>query len=116
MSAYPAYGTLIRFSEKPGISPVLRSQFERGPIKQTKILSKQQYLLSVQYVYTIAEYSTWKTWYDATVNRGADFFTVNHPITGGVIDARIVEGKFSTSPYNAAQTHVLVTMEWEYYA
>lgn len=116
MAAFPAYGTLYKYSEKPGINPVLRSQFERGPVKQTKILSKQLYEMSIQYVFSNSEYGTWKTWYDTTINRGADYFDFTHPMSGSTISARIKDGQFSAQPFSTSGSHIVVNITVEYYA
>ena len=113
--AWPAYGTLIRYAEKPGISPILRSQFERGPAKQAKLFSKQPYDLTMTWVFTNAEYATWLTWYDDTIDRGATPFDITNPFTGGTISAVIKGGEFQSQPFNMASTHVQVSLTLEYY-
>lgn len=110
---FPTYGTLLDFDEKPGRKPVLRTEMERGPAKQLNLSSSTYYDHAVTYVYTLAEYGTWKTWFSSNVNNGTDWFNWTHPFSGASVEGRIKEGSFSANLYSKSGTHVAVKMTIE---
>jgi hypothetical protein len=115
--AWPTtYGKLQlqNFGEKPE-SSVLRSEFETGPPKESIIRSRVMVSRPVTYVFTLADYNTWKTWFASEAN-GGQWFNWVDPTDGSTILTRIVRSEFDARLVDAGQgsePNVEVTMIFE---
>lgn len=75
---------------------VLRSEFD-GYTKQRNRFTAALHDVSERYFLTDAQYNTFKTFFDSTLNNGADEFTKQNPETGLDEIYRFVE------PYNPSR-------------
>jgi len=94
MAAFPSYMILLRdgFSIKRN-SAVQRTEMEDGFAKQRKRWSRVLVSRSVSYgTRTKADYESFITWFNSTINRGADWFDWTDPVTATVKQARIKGG------------------------
>ncbi len=98
---YPSYGRLAldRYGEEPE-SALIRTQMESGPPKQAMVRSKAMVGRPVTYVYSDAEYASWKTWFRDTIARGADWFNWTDPQDGITKLARIEGGIYTAKPFS----------------
>jgi hypothetical protein len=110
MPAFPAYGELLLsgFNEKPE-SALVRTEMESGPSKQARVRSLELVKRNVTYVFTSAQYITWKAWRNTDLSRGALWFDWTNPLTGTTVQARMENGDYSASAYNANDTAI----KWE---
>ena len=113
---WPSYGTLMTgtLTETPAPN-ILRTEFESGDIKQTRRSQKQRVEQKITYLYTNAEYTTWKTWFRDTALLGAIKFNFTDPQDGTVRDYRIMGGVYEATPLNQKLEHWVVTMQFEYF-
>lgn len=95
MAAFPSYPILVEWSSYKvnRNTAVQRTSMEDGFAKQTKRFSRVLVTRSVKYQMTKAEYATFLTWFNTTVNRGSDWFDWTDPNTNTVKTARIVNGQ-----------------------
>lgn len=92
MSALPSYVSIMLagFGEARETG-VQRTAMESGPPKQLKV--KSRVLVTQECVLRVpsrAEYLTFVTWFQTTINFGADWFDWADPVTDTTISARIV--------------------------
>ena len=113
---YPSYGRLMTgpLTEVPNPN-VLRTEFESGDIKQTRRASKQRMAQKIVFIYTNAEYTTWKTWFRDTALMGALKFDFTDPQNDTLRDYRILNGAYEANPLNQKLEHWSVEMTWEYF-
>lgn len=97
MASWPSYARILRdgYAENPETA-VQRSDMETGPAKQVMLKSK----VLVQRPVTVlissaANYSSWLTWFQSTISRGADWFDWTDPRTVTTKQARIVGGTYT---------------------
>lgn len=106
MAAFPTYGKLLltEFAEAPE-SALLRTEMESGPPKQAKIRSRVMVRRSLAMDYSMAEYTTFKTFFRTTINGGADWFDWVDPLDGVTKLARIVAGNpaYNAQPYTYSE-------------
>lgn len=109
---------LDSYGQKPQ-SVVGRTEFDRGPAKQSRRSNLQAIHHSLVVDFSADEYANWLTWYRDTVNRGADWFAWLDPQDGATKDAQILNGLYEADPYSEqtggplawSVSFVLVTME-----
>jgi len=114
--AFPAYGTVMtrEFSETPAQN-VHRTEMEAGYAKQARRSSTNLVQMSIKYLFTNAEYLTFKTWYYDTADAGSLFFDWESPVDDVTRDTRIVNGTMTGIPVNAHFSHWYVSMTFEHY-
>ena len=92
MSALPSYVKVLfaGFGEERE-SGVQRTAMESGPPKQLKVKSRVLVTREcVLWVASKADYLSFVTWFEATINMGADWFDWADPVSGTTKSARIV--------------------------
>ena len=94
---------------------VYRTQMEGGYSKQAKRSHKSLVNRTVTYVYTAAEYESFKTWFYTTAANGALFFNWVDPVDNVTKDTRIVDGTYEASPASPRMSHWFVSMTFESY-
>lgn len=115
--AFPSIGILTTsgFTEMPDPN-IVRSQMETGFAKQAKRSSVNLIRRNVNYVFTEAEYATFKTFFFDTSANGTLFFDWDDPVTGTTIEVRVVEGNYSMTPLTRKFNYYNVQMTFESYA
>lgn len=107
MATFPSYMFLLKdgFGVRRN-SAAVRTEFEDGFAKQAKRWSKV--LVERKVVYgtrTKADYQSFITWFNSTINRGADWFSWTDPVDGVTKQARIKGGVIdSESPVDPMLT------------
>lgn len=101
-------------AESPGEN-IRRTEMEDGFIKQSRIRSKSLYTYNIRYLMSSANYASFLTWYDTTVNHGASFFDFANPITASTEQGRIVGGRWESRPLTTVQNYYVVSMSIEVY-
>lgn len=94
MATFPTYADLLRagFAQQRGPA-VQRTDMESGPPKQLKTKSRVMVSRPVAYLLrTAANYASFITWFQTTINYGADWFDWTDPVDANVKSARIVGG------------------------
>ncbi len=116
VETFPSNGKLLSsaYSEKNTAS-VYRTQMESGPPKQARRQSMTLEMHQVTYLFSNADYISFKTWFHTTVQQGALWFNWTDPVDSVVKDARAVNGDFASTPINPQMTHWKVTMNFETY-
>lgn len=71
----------------------IRTEMEAGSQRQRQRFSAANTQLNVTWQFSSSEMATFKTFFDATINRGSDFFTYTLDIGGGdtTYDARFIQ-------------------------
>lgn len=92
MAAFPSYArVLLAGFNQARESGVTRTQMESGPPKQLKTKSRVLVTRSVRVLFNSkTDFLTFVTWFQSTVNFGADWFTWTDPVDGVSKNARIV--------------------------
>ena len=115
MAAFPAYLKLMRdgFGKEP--EPIVnRTQMDDGMVKQAKVKARALVGRPVKYAAdTKADYTSWETFFNTTVNDGADWFDWTDPLDGVVKLARIVQGSYQARTINGALTRWEISMRIE---
>ena len=89
---------------------VVRSPTDVGPGKTRRRSTRPRDNYTVSINVTAAEYSTFRTFYDTTINGGAGTFTFNNPITGVLEEYRMTN---TPSLRNLGYGTFVVNMVWE---
>lgn len=92
MATFPSYAVLLAdgFAQQRE-SGVQRTEMESGPPKQLKVKSRVLVRRTVVYALrSLADYNSFVTWFQTTVNFGADWFTWTDPVDSASKNARIV--------------------------
>lgn len=117
--AFPSIGKVIgaQYSESV-VSNALRSEMTGGYSKVAKRSSKQIKNHKITYVFSAAEYDTFKYFFHTTAADGTLFFVWTDVASANndIKDARIVDGTYEAMPVNGAMRHWLVTLNIETYA
>jgi hypothetical protein len=113
-AAFPAALKLMRdgFGKEPE-SVVNRTPFEDGMVKQAK--AKTRALVPRPVVYAAdskTDYQAFETFFNTTINGGADWFDWTDPLDAVVKLARIV-GTYQARPINGALTRWEISMRIE---
>ncbi len=72
--------------------------FDSERVRQVSILSDGLVLINVNFIFTLSEYDTFKTFVDNTLNQGADSFDIDL-LTGDTVkthEARFVNGQYKS--------------------
>lgn len=72
--------------------------FDSERVRQVSILSDGLVLINVNFIFTLSEYDTFKTFVDSTLNQGADSFDIDL-LTGDTVkthEARFVNGQYKS--------------------
>lgn len=96
-------------------SPVLRSVFEDGLVKQAARSSLRRVTYTVRYRVTADELEDWDDWFKNDAAQGAKFFNWTNPITQQSVVARIVNGLVNVGPITQKMDHYTLDMEIEEY-
>ena len=117
MATWPSYARILRdgYAENPE-SALLRTDMESGPAKQVMIKSKVLVQRPITVLISSAsDYSSWLTWFQTTIHRGADWFDWTDPRTASIKSARIVGGSYTAEHAAAlAAWKLAMTLEtWE---
>ena len=84
-------------------SALMRTEMETGIPRQAKIKSRVLTTRSGRlYMPTKANYLAFLTWYRDEINEGALFFYMTDPVTEETIEARFVNGGFTSMPMSAS--------------
>jgi len=115
MATFPAYASLLSEGVTSRRASALeRSEMESGPVKQLK--SRSRVLLTRSTVYklaTLADYNSFITWFQDTINYGADWFDWTDPIDGILKSARIVSALDSEEPADGTPAFWKIRMSIE---
>ena len=115
MADFPAYLKLLRegFGKEP--EPIIsRTPMDDGMVKQAKVKARALVGRTVRYAAdTKADFQSWETFFNTTVNAGADWFNWTDPLDGAVKLARVVQGSYSATPINGALTRWVIAMRIE---
>lgn len=80
-------------------SAVRRGDMESGPAKQLKTKSRVTHVRPVVYLITSkTDLDAFETWFEDTINMGADWFDWTDPYDSAVKSARIKDGAISLVP------------------
>lgn len=114
MPAFPAVLKLMRdgFAKEPE-SIVNRTSMEDGLVKQAK--AKARALVPRPVVYAAdskTDFAAWETFFNTTINAGADWFDWTDPLDAVVKLARLV-GPYQARPINGALTRWEISMRIE---
>ena len=108
MAAFPSYAKILYsgFAVKRR-SAVKRTEFEDGFAKQAKRWSRVLVERTVSYGFSSkADYESFITWFNTTINRGADWFDWTDPVTSTIKTARIKGGDLEEEvPESTLLTH-----------
>lgn len=109
-TSLPSYVSLTRQGFSEAREPaVMRTTMETGPAKVLKVKSRVMVRRAVMlYVASKADYQSFMTWYQTTLNYGADWFTFTDPVTGSS-----ATGRFADTSLGAAQPVANVRGGWK---
>ena len=118
MATLPAYvNILFRDYNRTRESALLRTEMESGPPKQAKIKSKVMITSQVSlYFAAKADFQSFETWYDATLDEGSGWFDMADPVSGLTITARFVGGGYKAKPLSANMEQWELSAEIEYWS
>jgi hypothetical protein len=113
---FPNYGRLMtgQFIETSPTN-LLRTTFESGAEKQVRRTNIKKTVRDVTYLFTAAEFATFKTWFDVTAVAGSQYFNWVDPVDNVTKDARIVNGAYTATPLTKHFTAFYVTFQVESY-
>lgn len=113
MATFPAGKILKNGFKRQRTIKVVRSDMESGPAKQA-LRSTTGYLrFPVKYFFTKAEYEIFDNWVKNTINF-VGVFDWTEPLTGNIMEARIVNGDISDAePFNPHLAHWVVSFVLE---
>ena len=94
----------------PQDSVVVRSNMADGYASQHQRFSLNFINYEMEYLMSATQYAAFLVWWKTNM---ALFFTFTDPIDGVDYQGRIVEGKFSASPFSQKQNYYSVTMTVE---
>jgi len=97
-------------SSTPQDNAVVRNQMSDGYPSQFDRFSVDFITYDITYLMSSSEYASFITWWKANKSQ---FFNFTDPIDAVVRDGRIVEGKFTASPYTAKSSYFSVSMSVE---
>lgn len=85
-----------------GDSSVLRTNMESGRVRQRRIASMAPRRTDLRWLMTDDQHAIFCAWHKFKISEGADSFTINLPVKGGVgnlqtCTVRIVDGLYSDS-------------------
>ena len=89
---------------------VLKSDVDVGPKKYRRRFTRPIDTLSATVNLTVAQFSTFQTFYNTTINGGVTTFELNHPITGVLTIFRFAETP-DVRPIGG--TTFQLSMKWE---
>lgn len=89
---------------------VLRTDMEVGPQKTRRRFTKPVNSFTTSIYLTLAQYNTFYTFYNTTLNGGSLAFTFNHPITQVPTDFRF---KSPPKVSSIGGGNFIAAMEWE---
>lgn len=114
--SFPGYGTVMtrEYSETP-VQNVYRTEMEAGYAKQAQRSNTNLVQMTIKYLFTDAEFATFKTWFYTTSASGSLFFDWVSPVDGVTRDTRIVNGQISSTPVDPQMSHWFVSMTFESY-
>lgn len=98
-------------------NPVIRTEMEAGPARQRKAQTTVPVDITVKWIFTNAQYSTFKSFWASDVNNGTDWFDLAIQDAGGVATAevRFKEGKFKADQLAFDQWQISATLEKRVY-
>lgn len=115
MAAFPAYPVLLfdGYARKPDAA-IKRSDSESGPPKQLKTKSRVLHTRPVTYLLASkADLDAFETWFESTINFGADWFDWTDPYDSAVKSARIAGGAIDPKPQRKALDRWTVSFQIE---
>lgn len=115
MATFPAYAQILYngYSQKKE-SALLRTEMDSGPPKQAKVKSKVMVVHSVKiYLSTKADFQSFETWYDTTLDQGSAWFDFTDPVSGSTIQARFRDGGYTAQPMIADMSKWEITAQIE---
>ena len=118
MATLPAYAQLLfRDYQRTRESALLRTEMESGPPKQAKIKSKVMITSQINlYFDSKANFQSFETWYDDTLEEGSGWFDMTDPVSGSTITARFVGGGYKAKPLSANMEQWELGAEIEYWS
>lgn len=111
MANFPSIGRLLLpgYGETPDPG-VERTEMENGFVKQAQVTAAGLVEIPIVYVFTSAEYETFRGFWGDTLRRGADWFQWVNPRDGATYDVRIVGGAYRAQAYTSADG---AKLSWE---
>lgn len=106
-TAFPAYVEDWRENELP---VVIRTATETGPVKVRRRFTRARRVVSVQMIFTSAQYVSFQTWFRDVLLGGVQEFDFVNPYTQTTVSYRFVEPPVA-SPLGAF--NVRLAMSWE---
>ena len=99
MATFPSIGTVMvaGYKQSP-VSAVRRTAMDGGLPKQAAKFSRALLQRNITYLLTSAEKSTFSTFFQDTINRGADWFQWTDPLDDVEKTVRIVNGTLTETP------------------
>ncbi|MDP1673982.1 MAG: hypothetical protein Q8L65_12845, partial [Burkholderiales bacterium] len=93
---------------------VRRGDMESGPAKQLKTKARVLHTRPVQYLLTSkTDLDAFETWFESTINMGADWFDWTDPYDNTVKTARIVGGQIDLQPQRKMLDRWVATFQIE---
>lgn len=115
--SFPTYGKLLTGSLTERPVPVIeRTEMESGPQKQRRKQSTTMIERQVTYVFSAANYASFKTWFKDTALFGSLWFNWFDPVTSTTKDGRIVGGQIEAAPVDPKLSAWRVNFVLETYA
>src|SRR5690349_5351929 len=103
MASLPTYVTLMLDGyAQQRAGALLRTDMESGPPKQLKRASRVMLTRSVRLLIQAGQLSAFITWFQTTINYGADWWTFTDPVDGTQKNARFVGALGQEKPVAAA--------------
>lgn len=94
-------------------SNVFRTQFESGPVRQSRLYDGRLRIRDLTYVMTQAAYTEFSTTWLDSINDGADLFDWLDPNTQQIVEVRLVEGVYEARAMSTNLTHYEVRFRVE---
>lgn len=85
MTAFPStlpQPSISGYSVAPN-QAFIRTEMDSGPARQRQRFSSTPHLVTLNWTFTEAQMSTFKTFFDSTINYGTDWFTITLDCGGG---------------------------------
>lgn len=75
------------------VNAVIRTDMEAGPARQRQRFTAAPIMLSATWHFTAAQFASFRTFFDSTVHRGADWFSADLDTGSGLLtyDTRFTE-------------------------
>ena len=115
MASFPSYAVmLVEGASQQRATAIQRTQMESGPPKQLKTRSRVMVTRPAAALFkSLADFNSFITWFQTTINYGADWFTFTDPVDSSSKNGRIVSQLDSEEPSSSELTHWVVKFKLE---